>query len=213
MGQNMIVCLEGASAVGKTTTCRTLQERFGTVIIPEVNALYKRPDPEAADWYLERQVDRWGKAQQAAKTHAVAVLDGDPFQPLWYNWSFDFRQRQDLDYLKRFFRPLIAQGTLSFPNRYYLLVISESELRRRKEADIIRSRRNFESHLGLIDTQRRYFEAMASLSPGRARIVEADTVQGTSEQIAQDMLKSPDDAPAMLELFDALVKWLEDNKA
>lgn len=209
----MIVCLEGASAVGKTTACRALQERLGAVIIPEVNVLYERPTPEPADWYLERQADRWGKARQAAETNIAAVLDGDPFQPLWYNWSFDFQQRQGLDHLKRFFRPLVAEGILSFPDRYYLLVISESKLRRRKEADTTRSRRNFESHLRLRDTQRRYFDAMASLSPDRVRVIEAETVQGTFDQIAQDVFTPADDAPKTLDLFDELVEWLGNNKA
>ena len=140
-------------------------------------------------------------------------MDGDPFQPLWYNWSFGFQQWQDLDCLKRFFRPLVASGTLAFPSRYYLLVSDDEELRRRKDADLTRSRRNFESHLRLRETQWRYFEAMASFSPGLVRVIEADTVQGTSEQVAKDTTESPTSAPDILGLFDALVEWLGSNKA
>ena len=99
----MILCLEGASAVGKTTCCRVLQNSVGAAIIPEVNALFERPAPAPEDWYLERQAERYALARAASETHPLAILDGVPFQPLWYNWSFGF------------FRPLIASGAMAFP--------------------------------------------------------------------------------------------------
>lgn len=33
-----LLCLEGASAVGKTTTCKKLAEQYNAFIVPEVNA-------------------------------------------------------------------------------------------------------------------------------------------------------------------------------
>ena len=38
-----IIAFEGASAVGKSTTCRELEKNYGAYIIPEVNSLFERP--------------------------------------------------------------------------------------------------------------------------------------------------------------------------
>lgn len=82
----MILCLEGASAVGKTTCCRALQDGLGAAVIPEVNALFERPSIAPEDWYLGRQEERYALAGAATKTHPLAVLDGD----LWRAGRWDF---------------------------------------------------------------------------------------------------------------------------
>jgi broad-specificity NMP kinase len=83
----MIICLEGPSAVGKTTTCSAIAEQMGAYIVPEVNAIFERPADASPNWYLECQVARWEIAQRQQEQHGFAVLDGDLFQPLWYNWA------------------------------------------------------------------------------------------------------------------------------
>lgn len=41
-GETMgIIAFEGASAVGKSTTCRELEKNYGAYIIPEVNSLFE----------------------------------------------------------------------------------------------------------------------------------------------------------------------------
>ena len=82
-----IICLEGASAAGKTTLSGAIAERTGAGVIGEVWTLFERPSPEPPLWYLERQVDRWRLAVESAAKHGLAILDGDPFQPLWYGWA------------------------------------------------------------------------------------------------------------------------------
>ena len=89
--------------MGKTNCCRALQDGLGAAVIPEVNALFERPSIAPEDWYLGRQEERYALARAASETHPLAILDGAPFQPLWYNWSFGF------------FRPLIASGAMAFP--------------------------------------------------------------------------------------------------
>ncbi len=78
----MIICLEGPSAVGKTTTCLALAEQMDAYIIPEVNALFTRPAEASPNWYLECQAARWEIAQRQQEQNALVVLDGDLFQPL-----------------------------------------------------------------------------------------------------------------------------------
>lgn len=44
VGETMgIIVFEGASAVGKSSTCRELEKNYGAYIIPEVNFLFERP--------------------------------------------------------------------------------------------------------------------------------------------------------------------------
>jgi hypothetical protein len=208
----VILCLEGPSAVGKTSTAHALAERLGAAVVPEVNVLFVRPAPEPEGWYLGRQAERWAMARQALATHPLAVLDGDPFQPLWYNWSFGFQGCQPLDALAAFYRPLIADEALGFPDAYVHLVIGEDELRRRKEADATRSRRNFDGHLRLVDTQRLYFSAMVVLAPSLVQAVEAVTVAGNVRRIEMILDGTRRVRPDPLALFDGLVAWLESHQ-
>lgn len=51
-----IIAFEGASAVGKSTTCRELEKNYGAYIIPEVNSLFERPKNEHRTWYFENKL-------------------------------------------------------------------------------------------------------------------------------------------------------------
>src|ERR1700722_16930381 len=99
----VVICLEGPSAVGKTTAARGLGERLEATVIAEVNALFQRPADPSPTWYFERQVDRWALAQAEASRGRVAVLDGDPYQPFWYNWAYGYRGWQPLAVLSSFY--------------------------------------------------------------------------------------------------------------
>ncbi len=205
-----ILCFEGPSAVGKTTTAAALAAHEGAHVVPEVNTLFARPTDEPPEWYFERQVERWARASEAVGDHRLVVLDGDPFQPLWYNWSYDFAGWQDLDFLEAFYRPRLVRGDMEFPDRYVLFGASETALRERKEGDRTRQRRGFEAHLRFIEPQRRYFEGMQRFSPGRVQVLEARTVEESTRLILagmQDAAPGPD----AVELFDGLIGWLRQH--
>ena len=208
-----IICLEGPSAVGKTTTCRLLSERFGAYIVPEVNAPFERPKDASATWCLERQVDRWQIAVREQETHSFAVLDGDPFQPFWYNWTFGFDRWQSLESLIAFYRPLIEDGIIRFPDRYVLLTIAEAELRHRKDADTTRSRRNFDSHLILGETLPRYFAAMADVVPGLVIALQAIDIETTAAIITVEVEHSSKVFANSLLLFDSMIGWFMANRS
>lgn len=207
-----IICFEGPSAVGKTSTAAAVAAATGAAVVPEVNVLFARPESEPPEWYFERQVERWALAAREAQTRPLVVLDGDPFQPLWYNWAYDFRGRQGLDFMEAFYRPRVAEGALGFPDRYFIFGAPAEELRRRKEADAGRRRGGFEAHLRFVGPQRRYFAAMRSYAPGRVRFVEAVTVEGNVRAVA-----GPHGPAAgreqSLALFDFLVAWLRSHSA
>ena len=208
----MIICLEGPSAVGKTTTCAALAEQMSVCIVPEVNALFARPAEASPTWYLERQAARWEIAQKQS-ANQPAILDGDVFQPLWYNWAYGFVDWQNLEALSKFFRPRIEAGTLGFPDCYVYLFTDETELRRRKEADQTRTRRNFEAHSRLVDVHPRYFSALSCLAPGMVHPVEAESVEANMQSIKNKIAAPALNPVDALSLFDGLIDWLRSNTA
>lgn len=208
-----IICFEGASAVGKTTTARALKAACGAFVIPEVNQLYSRPEDEPAEWYFERQVERSLVAQEQSKLNRLVILDGDPFQPLWYNWAYNFVGWQDLEFMERFYRPKIQSGAIQFPDLYIILSTSEAELRRRKEMDSTRRRRGFETHLRMIGPQRRYFRAMQCVSPHRVYFLEAGAIETSVELIQKEAYGSGRHSRDESEdLFDKMLRWLRANE-
>jgi hypothetical protein len=207
-----IICFEGPSAVGKTSTAAAMAEAVGACVIPEVNVLFERPAAERPEWYFERQVDRWRLAESEAQTHPLVVLDGDPYQPLWYTWAYDFKGWQGLDFMQAFYRPRIAEGALGFPHRYIILGATIEELRRRKEVDTSRRRGGFETHLRFIEPQRRYFRMMQAFAPGLVHFSESRSTE-ENVQVATRPDGSPLSRERALALFDFLVGWLRSHRA
>ena len=209
-----IICFEGASAVGKTTTADAFKEFDGAFVVPEVNQLFARSEHEPVEWYFERQVERWQIAAKESRNHPLVILDGDPFQPLWYNWAYDFDGWQNLEFMEAFYRSAMQNKLIDFPSAYFIFSTSETELRKRRAGDAFRQRRHFETHLQMIAPQRRYFEAMRALSPTRVLFLEAETVETNVEFIRRNTagLKSPAE-PESEFLLNKMIKWLRENKA
>ncbi|MBD1842622.1 hypothetical protein H6F89_04190 [Cyanobacteria bacterium FACHB-63] len=209
-----ILCFEGPSAVGKTTTAQSLKAAHGAFVIPEVNQLFGKPEVASAEWYFERQVDRWLIAIAHNSSHNLVILDGDPFQPLWYNWAYDFVNGQRLGFLNQFYRPRVETKTIGFPDRYIVFSAREDELRNRKLRDTTRQRGGFEQHLKMIQPQRRYFQAMQTLMPDRVLFLEAERIQKNVEFVQQNISNPVRRNPNhSVELFDQLVQWLRENRA
>jgi deoxyadenosine/deoxycytidine kinase len=126
-----IICLEGASGVGKSTTSSILEYEFGFEVIPEVNFLFKRSANESDTWYFEKQIERWKLAENIFLNGRVAVLDGDIMQPLWYNWIFDDLGFQAIDQVIEYYSKAIKNRIIKFPDKYFILKASVNELRTR----------------------------------------------------------------------------------
>jgi hypothetical protein len=177
-----IICLEGASAAGKTTLSHAIAARTGAAVIAEVWALFEHPSPEPPLWYLERQVERWRFAIESSERYGLSILDGDPFQPLWYGWAYGFIEPHTLTTVTSFYHDAIATGSL--------LTVAEPELRRRKQGDISRSRRNFAKYLSLHRHQPRYFSAMNTICPGLAYVLDAGAPVTALAEIAISVIRS-----------------------
>lgn len=209
-----ILCFEGPSAVGKTTTAQSLKATHGAFVIPEVNQLFGKPEAAPAEWYFDRQVDRWSISISHNPFHNLVILDGDPFQPLWYNWAYDFVNGQGLDFLNQFYRPRVETKAIGFPDLYIVFSTSEDELRNRKLRDTTRQRRGFEQHLKMIQPQHRYFQVMQTLMPDRVLFLEAERIQKNVKFVQQNIPNLVGrNHDLSVELFDQLVQWLRDNRA
>ena len=209
-----IICFEGPSAVGKTTTADAFSADYDAFVVPEVNALFSRPEDEPADWYLERQVERYSIAQENNRANRTVILDGDPFQPLWYGWVYGYVTQQSLDFMEQFYGPKILAGTIAFPDLYIIFDTNKVELRNRKESDTHRQRRNFEKHLKMIEPQQRYFCAMNRFSPGRVQFLEAESIHRNLEFIRNSF--SGTNLYTVKEssvLFENVIEWLEEYVA
>jgi hypothetical protein len=211
-----VICLEGPSAVGKSTSAVALAERLRGAVIPEANALFARPSDASATWYFERQADRWVMAQEHLQAGRMAVLDGDPFQPLWYNWAYDFVDWQPLGITAAFYREQIEAGHIAFPYRYFLLSADEATLRSRRDGDRAatgRRRGGFERHLQFVEPQRRYFQAMKGLCDDRVEFLPESTFAKTLEGIVRSVMERPPTSTegSALALFEEMVRWLERN--
>lgn len=204
-----ILCIEGPSAAGKTTAAAALPR---AVAIPEVNLLFERPADEPPGWYVHRQADRWAMAAACGARGVRAVLDGDPFQPLWYGWAYDYTGERGLDALEARYRPLLERGEIGFPDRYVVLGAPEAVLRRRRDEDPARRRRHFDEHLRFIEPQRRYFREMHARAPERVRFVDALDPDDVVRALADAAHGATPEAHP-LALFDHLVRWLRDTPA
>lgn len=208
-----VICFEGASAAGKSSVSKYLHENFDAFVIPEVNFLFERRKDEPRFWYFEKQVERWQTALEASTKHEIVILDGDAFQPLWYNWSYDFDFGESFEEITAFYRKKIAAGEIDFPDRYFILTVKTNELKKRKIADAARTRKNFERHLKFIQPQTAYFGFIKSISENRVDFVENEEIEKTGEKVISLIGKdSGANKKSSLALFDKIKIWLENNK-
>ena len=207
-----VICLEGPSSVGKSTVAALLSRSIGAAVVPEVNLLFERKADEPRHWYFERQAERSSAAKEISAAGRLAILDGDPFQPLWYNWAYGYDFGEPPEAIHGYYARLLADGKLMFPDRYFILGAPEDELRSRKEKDPSRTRKNFERHLRFIGPHRAYFEFLRSHDEARVRFIENETAESTALHIAGASKETPAH-PDPLELFSIVVEWLSSHTA
>lgn len=204
-----ILCLEGASAVGKSTVSRLLEDKYNFERIPEVKALFDRPKKEPKNWYLEKQIARWRIAKKISDSGRVAVLDGDPFQPIWYNWIYPNDGFQPIQEIIQFYEEKLHNAEIDFPHRYFILSTSIENLRSRKSGDQTSSRSSFEKHLQLIEPQKKYFHSIKDASKNTISFVNSNTPESVADKI-QGMAKSAATKNNNL-VFEAIRRLIEIN--
>lgn len=203
-----IVCLEGPSAVGKTTLAATLARTAGAVVIPELDAAGAPPIAESAAWFAARHAARWRRAVEAAAVAPLVVLDGDPFKALWYDPVYAGAGWPGVDVVAPLHRAHVAQGTLAFPDLYVVLQATEAELRARRAGDPTRTRRSFETHLRLVAPQRRWFVALRAAAPRRVVLPDTGDRDRLADVVRAAVAELPPGAPDSARLLDAMLAWI-----
>lgn len=212
----MLITLEGAPAVGKSTTSQALAKHHQTFVVPEVNKLFDRPKNEPEDWYLERQVARWEMGLRQIKNFDPILFDGDLFQPLWFSWIYDDELWTPLETARAFYREQLTAGRIGFPDVYCILWTSPEERRKREfergralNQDEIRIQEKVQRYERFASPHLQYFKAFQQLFPERVQFIESTTVEENVRAIAS--LKMPEKPKQDLEIFDSLVHWLRLN--
>jgi hypothetical protein len=159
----VIVVVTGPSAAGKTTWCR---QHFLADTVPEYvptsDDLPGSDPTEQAAFWCEVNSRRWSQALQRERLSGLAVCDDDPLK-LHYSWSLArigalSRRRWQAEVDAH--RHAVGAGTLGFADLILVSLPPEEELRRRRDADPLRERRNFDLHIRLVEPLRRWYQAV-----------------------------------------------------
>lgn len=203
-----VVCLEGPSAVGKTTLLGALARECGARVVPELSAGPPPPAGASAAWFVERHGELWRRARDGAAGAPFAVLDGDPFKGFWYGWIYADEGWEDVDALAPLHRRAIESGALAFPDLYVVLTATEAQLRERRAGDATRGRRGFEKHLRMLGPQRAYFAALREAAPSRVAILDTGDRSSLVPRVLEAIRHLPPGPPDSLALLDHVTTWL-----
>jgi hypothetical protein len=207
----VVVCIEGPSAVGKTTLAEALARECGAALVPELDASGAPPPGRSAAWFVERHAEQWRLARETVSGAPFAVLDGDPFKGLWYNWVYAEEGWEGVETVAPLYRAQVEAGALAFPDLYVALTASEDELRRRRGSDPTRSRRNFEKHLLLAGPLLSYFRELQEVNAARVAIVETRPRDGLVGRVTTALKRLPPSPSNSLMLLDHMARWLRSH--
>lgn len=202
--QNLKICFEGPSAIGKSSLAQLFCSTHH--VVKEVNELFPHPTSTDKFWYLERQVERY---QIACASTQPVIFDGDPFQPLWYNWIFPPpKDSVEMSELHAFYRQKIKQDEIAFPDLYLIFTIETSTLIERKENDRTRRRRNFEKHLRFIEPQKRFFQYLKDYTELNIHFINLEDLQTTYHLVLSIAMQSKHRSIDQLSNYEAITNWL-----
>lgn len=174
----MIVAIEGPSAAGKTTWCRThcgnawVQEAPYHISAPDLYA-----DPVAvARFWVKHNSSSWQVALDLESAQGIAVCDGDPFH-LYFAWSLWKAGALDgalFQVERELYSEAFERRLMGFADLVLWLEAPEAELRRRAKNDNLRPRKRHEIYLALIPWMKRWFEARERALPGSVLPLRSD---------------------------------------
>ncbi|MEM6297614.1 MAG: chloramphenicol acetyltransferase [Bacteroidota bacterium] len=206
--ENIIICFEGPSGIGKTTMSNLLSERYAAV--PEVNLLFERSENEPKYWYYEKQLERYELCTSSGKS---SILDGDIFQPIWYNWVCGYPSNfVGKEETHAFYAEKIKADKIKFPDLYVIFNVEEKELRARKERDKTRRRRNFEKHLKIIEPLKSYYRFLDKETPIEMRFIYFDSLENTKTEVLQVLDSAKKNEINDLKVFNQIKEWIDKNQ-
>jgi hypothetical protein len=159
----VIIVVEGPSAVGKTTWCRT---HFSRVLVEAPTEKIRAPDlyedpAEVARFWVEFNAGLWQKALQVEKREGLAVCDTDPLH-LYFSWSLwkaGALKKELFDAEVPLYRCAVEQSRIGLADIVLWREVPVEELRMRAKLDRTRRRRRHRLYLSLIPWMRAWFAA------------------------------------------------------
>jgi hypothetical protein len=134
------------------------------------------------DEILQFQVERWRTAVAADEQGETIVLDGDPFK-LYFNWAmWRAGTTSDAEWKDATVeaRGSVAAGDLGLADLILYGDPGVDELRRRKESDPTRSRRNFDRNTAMRQSFRKWYQCVGLLDADR--VIWEHPAHGLSER-------------------------------
>lgn len=203
-----IICLEGLSAVGKTTLAAALARAAGAAVVPELDASEAPPIPESGGWFVDRHAERWRQARALAAGAPLVVVDCDPFKGLWYNQVFADQGWPGVDAQAPCYRAHVASGTLAFADLYVVLLATEAQLWARRAGDATRSRRNFAPNLRLAIPHRDYYQTLHAAAPERVLLLDTTARDTLADTVLAAVQRLPPGPPDSAGLFERMARWV-----
>lgn len=199
-----IICFEGPSGIGKTTLSELLSDVYH--IVPEVNLLFQRTNNEPKYWYLERQVERYELCKQSDR---ISILDGDIFQPIWYNWVCNY----PANFLSKketheFYKTKLFEGEITFPDLYIIFHVDKKELWIRKERDKTRQRRNFEKHLKIIEPLKEYYQFLDQETDIEMKFIHYNNIENTKKEVVDSIGNLYRKNKDHVKIFEQIEHWI-----
>ena len=205
-----VVCIEGPSAVGKTSRAAALAAASGAVVVEEVTGAPPLGNaPER--WFVERHCEHWARAVEVAARAPFAVLDGDPFKALWYGATFASDPAAAVAAARAAYADAVARGAIGVPDLYVALDTSEAELRARRAGDATRRRGGFEQHLRLADPLRRWFAEVKRVLPGRVLRLDTRDRDSLAPAVLDAVARLPPGRANAAALVERMAAWLIDG--
>ena len=172
----MIVAIEGPSASGKTTWCRTHAPNNSVLEAPEnIPAPDLFADPaQAARFWVNHAADQWAQALKLEREYGVAFCDGDPFH-LYFAWALwkAGAMAEDLFAVEsELYRAAFRDRQVGFADHVLWIEVSQEELRQRARADSTRRRKRHELYLSLTPWMKTWFQQREQLLPGSVNVMD-----------------------------------------
>jgi len=199
-----IICFEGPSGIGKSTMCDLLSDTYN--IVPEVNLLFERTGRESKYWYHLQQVERYKMCMESDKT---SFLDGDVFQPIWYNWVCNYPSAfLPKEETHQFYKKMLIEDEIAFPDLYIIFHIDEQELWVRKEGDKSRQRRNFKKHLKIIEPLKAYWRFLDQETDIEVKFIHYKNIDETKLEVLSFVENATSRKIDELKAFGHIEEWV-----
>jgi hypothetical protein len=201
----MLVAIEGLSAAGKTTWCRShfphthVEEAAENIAAPDLYA-----DPaEVGRFWVNHAAANWRRALALEREHGIAVCDGDPFH-LYYSWALwksGALSKTLFEIESALYQNAFEKKQIGFVGHVLWLEAPVGELRRRAQADTTRRRKRHEMYLALVPWMKAWFQEREQILPGTVRAL----TEGLQvEELSSGSVPQRYDAVLMDEMIERL---------